>query len=104
MRRSGRSGPSFWRWRWSGLAPILAGSRAGARLGGAEPVVVRHVWNGLVSQAGVALGLASIVADRLPGLGAAMQVLVVGVIAFNESVGSVLFRRGLDQAGEIVAR
>ena len=33
-----------------------------------------------------------------------MQVLIVGVIAFNESVGSVLFRRGLDRAGEIVAR
>jgi hypothetical protein len=66
--------------------------------------VVRHVWTGLVSQAGVALGLATVVAERLPGLGAAMQVLIVGVIAFNESVGPVLFRRGLDQAGEIVTR
>ncbi len=86
------------------VAAVLAGSRAGARLGGAEPVVVRHVWTGLVSQAGVALGLATVVAERLPGLGAAMQVLIVGVIAFNESVGPVLFRRGLDQAGEIVTR
>ena len=86
------------------MVAILAGSRAGARLGGAEPVVVRHVWTGLVSQAGVALGLATVVADRLPGLGAAMQVLIVGVIALNESVGPVLFRRGLDQAGEIVTR
>lgn len=86
------------------IVAVRAGARAGGRIGGAEPVVVRHVWSGLVSQAGVALGLATIVADRLPGLGAAMQVLIVGVIAFNESVGPVLFRRGLDQAGEIVAR
>jgi Kef-type K+ transport system membrane component KefB len=86
------------------VAAVAAGSRAGARLGGAEPVVVKHVWTGLVSQAGVALGLATVVADRLPGLGAAMQVLIVGVIAFNESVGPILFRRGLDQAGEIVTR
>jgi Kef-type K+ transport system membrane component KefB len=86
------------------LGAVYAGSRTGARLGKAEPVVVQHVWTGLVSQAGVALGLATIVADRLPGLGAAMQVLIVGVIALNESVGPVFFRRGLDRAGEIVAR
>jgi Kef-type K+ transport system membrane component KefB len=81
---------------------IFAGSRAGARLGGAEPVVAREIWTGLVSQAGVALGLATIVAERLPGLGPAMQVLIVGVIAVNESAGPVLFRRGLARAGEIV--
>ena len=83
-------------------AAIFAGSRAGARLGKAEPIVVREVWSGLVSQAGVALGLATIVAERLPGLGRAMQILIVGVIAVNESVGPVLFRRGLARAGEIV--
>ncbi len=86
------------------LGAVAAGSRAGARLGQAEPVVVRNIWTGLVSQAGVALGLATIVADRLPVLGGAMQMLIVGVIAVNESVGPVLFRRGLDRAGEIVTR
>jgi Kef-type K+ transport system membrane component KefB len=83
---------------------IFLSTRAGARLGGADPVVIRLGWTGLVSQAGVALGLATILAEGLPGLGLAMQGLIVGVIAFNESVGSVLFRRGLDQAGEIVTR
>jgi Kef-type K+ transport system membrane component KefB len=83
-------------------AAILGGSRAGARMGGAEPVVAREVWTGLVSQAGVALGLATIIAERLPGLGRAMQVLIVGIIAVNESVGPVLFRRGLSRAGEII--
>jgi Kef-type K+ transport system membrane component KefB len=83
-------------------AAILASARAGARLGGAEPEVTRDIWTGLVSQAGVALGLATIIAERLPGLGAAMQVLIVGIIAVNESVGPVLFRRGLARAGEIV--
>lgn len=80
---------------------ILGASRVGARVGGAEPVVVREVWTGLVSQAGVALGLATIIAERLPVLGRAMQVLIVGVIAVNESVGPVLFRKGLARAGEI---
>jgi Kef-type K+ transport system membrane component KefB len=83
---------------------IYAGSTAGARLGRAEPVVTRYAWTGLVSQAGVALGLATIVADRLPRLGLAMQTMIVGIIAFNESVGPVLFRNGLDRAGEIRLR
>jgi Kef-type K+ transport system membrane component KefB len=83
---------------------IYVGSTAGARLGRAEPVVIRYGWTGLVSQAGVALGLATIVADRLPRLGLAMQTMIVGIIAFNESVGPVLFRNGLDRAGEIRLR
>ena len=83
---------------------VYVGSTAGARLGRAEPVVIRYAWTGLVSQAGVALGLATIVADRLPRLGLAMQTMIVGIIAFNESVGPVLFRAGLDRAGEIRVR
>ncbi|MBA3345808.1 MAG: cation:proton antiporter [Gemmatimonadales bacterium] len=86
------------------MGAIFVGSRAGGRLAGAEPVVTRFAWTGLVPQAGVALGLATVVADRLPRLGLAMQTLIVGVIAFNESVGPLLFRRGLERAGEIAAR
>ena len=86
------------------MGAIAVGATAGGRLAGAEPQVTRFAWTGLVSQAGVALGLATIVADRLPVVGVAMQTLIVGVIAFNESVGPVLFRRGLDRAGEIVVR
>jgi hypothetical protein len=63
--------------------------------------VVRYGWTGLVSQAGVALGLATIVADRLPVVGLAMQAVTIGVIAFNESVGPILFRQGLLRAGEV---
>ena len=83
---------------------VYGGARAGARWGGAEPEVQRHAWTGLVSQAGVALGLATIVADRLPRIGVAMQTLIVGVIALNESVGPIVFRRGLERAGEIRER
>jgi Kef-type K+ transport system membrane component KefB len=83
---------------------VYLGSTAGARVGRAEPAVARYAWTGLVSQAGVALGLATIVADRLPRLGLAMQTVIVGIIAFNETVGPVLFRAGLDRAGEIRTR
>jgi Kef-type K+ transport system membrane component KefB len=83
------------------IAAIYGSATLGGRLAGAEPPVTRHGWTGLVSQAGVALGLATIVADRLPVVGLAMQAVTVGVIAFNESVGPILFRRGLERAGEI---
>ena len=84
-------------------AIYLAG-RVGARLAGAEEPVERHVWTGLVSQAGVALGFAALVAERLPVIGAGLETLTVGVIAINQTLGPILFRRGLDRAGEIVVR
>jgi Kef-type K+ transport system membrane component KefB len=83
---------------------VYAGARAGARMGAAEPVVVRYGWTGLVSQAGVALGLATIVADRLPLIGVAMQTAIVAIIAVNQAAGPILFRYGLDRAGEIGTR
>jgi Kef-type K+ transport system membrane component KefB len=83
------------------MAAIYGSATLGGRLANAEPPVARYGWTGLVSQAGVALGLATIVADRLPVVGLAMQAVTVGVIAFNESVGPILFRRGLERAGEI---
>ena len=86
------------------MGAIFVGSRAGARLAGAEPVVQRYAWMGLVSQAGAAIGLATVLADRLPGIGSAMQTATVGVITVNTSIGAVLFRRGLDRAGEVVVR
>lgn len=83
------------------MAGIYMAAAGGARVARAEPQVRRYGWTGLVSQAGVALGLATTVADRLPVVGIAMQTLVIGVIAFNESLGPILFRWGLLRAGEI---
>jgi len=59
------------------------------------------VWTGLVSQAGVTLGLTIIVAAEYPSWGTAIKTLVVAHVALNELVGPVLFRAGLARAGEI---
>jgi Kef-type K+ transport system membrane component KefB len=83
------------------MGAIWGSTTLAGRLARAETAVVRYGWTGLVSQAGVALGLVAIVADRLSGVGLAMQAVTVGVIAFNESLGPILFRRGLERAGEI---
>ena len=83
------------------IGGIYAAATGASRLAGAEPSVIRYGWTGLVSQAGVALGMATIVADRLPVVGIAMETLVIGVVAFNESLGPILFRWGLLRAGEV---
>lgn len=96
-----------------GLWPVVIGAvvvrgvavrfsvRYSARAAGAEPAVAEYAWMGLISQAGVALGLATLLAERLPRIGGAMQVTIVGVIAVNETVGPILFRRGLLRGGEL---
>jgi hypothetical protein len=56
---------------------------------------------GLVSQAGVPLGLTTIVASEFPGWGTSVQTLLVAMIALHELVGPMLFRTALAQAGEI---
>jgi Kef-type K+ transport system membrane component KefB len=72
-----------------------------ARLAGLADMPGRLVWMGLVSQAGVTLGLATIVADEFPGWGAAVRTLVVSLTALHVLAGPVLFRAALARAGEI---
>jgi len=83
------------------MGAIYGSTKTATRITRAEPAVQRYGWTGLVSQAGVAISLSTIVADRLPVVGLAMQTLAVGVIAFNETLGPILFRRGLERAGEV---
>ncbi len=83
------------------LAAVVLGTRVGAALSGAEEPVRRYGWSGLVSQAGVALGFASLVATRFPDVGLGLQAVTVGVITVNTSMGPILFRLGLTRAGEV---
>ena len=82
---------------------LYLGTRIGARWAGAEPLVQRYSWLGLVSQAGVAIGLATIVAEVYPLRGGQMRTLFLGVLAINQVAGPILFRRALDRSGELVA-
>jgi len=79
---------------------IWFGASRGARLAGAEPAVVRYAWTGLISQAGVAFGLAAVVAAQLGERGQALQAVIVAIIAVNQTVGPILFKRALVGTGE----
>lgn len=77
--------------------------RWGCHLAQDPPNVVRYGWAPLVSQAGLALGLAVVVAQAFPSFGAGFQSLAIAMVAINEMVGPVLFKWALDRAGETQA-
>ncbi len=83
------------------VASIRLGVLAGLRASGIDRATGSYVWTGLVSQAGITLGLASVLATEFPPWGSRVQTILVALIAIDELVGPLLFRSGLASAGEI---
>jgi Kef-type K+ transport system membrane component KefB len=91
------------------VALLLTGSRAvlsvatarwSSRLANDVPAVKKWGWSGLVSQAGLALGLGAVVARDFPVLGDGFRALSIATVAINEMVGPILFKLALDRCGE----
>jgi Kef-type K+ transport system membrane component KefB len=80
---------------------IWIGTSLGRRVAKLDPAHSASAWMGMVSQAGVTLGLATIVANEFSGWGSNLQTLVVAMIALHEVIGPMLFRSALAGAGEI---
>ncbi len=97
------------------LALIIAGSRLlftfvatflGARVAGASVALQKHAWSAFIGQAGVTLGFTIIIAGRFSELGyrdfgLSIATVIVAVIAINQVLGPVVFKLGLQWAGEI---
>src|SRR6185369_16424747 len=81
-------------------ALIRAGTRVGLNVSGIDRGIGEHAWTGLISQAGITVGLASVVASEFPGWGTELQTILIALIPIHELVGPMLFRRGLARAGE----
>lgn len=81
------------------LATWIA-SRVGSRWARDEPVIRRWGWSGLVSQAGLTLGLAVVIQRAFPEAGTGFAALVIATVAINEVCGPILFKLALDRAGE----
>jgi Kef-type K+ transport system membrane component KefB len=64
------------------------------------PALRRWGWTGMVSQAGLALGIAGNVQSEFPAFGAGLGALAVATVAMNEMVGPILFKAALDRCGE----
>ncbi len=82
------------------MALLHAGSVIGARMVTAEPVSTPLLWRGLVSQAGVTLGLTILVSTEFPEWGGRFETLMVAIIAMHELIGPILFKSALVSAGE----
>lgn len=68
-----------------------------------DPVLEKWGWSALVSQAGVAIGIANAAARSFPTFGAAFRDLAIACVGINELVGPVLFKLALDRTGETKA-
>jgi Kef-type K+ transport system membrane component KefB len=77
------------------------GTRLGARTAGLDPSMGALAWMGLVSQAGVTLGLTVLIAVEFPEWGGRLQALVVVLNTIHVLAGPVLFRIALQRAGEV---
>ena len=78
----------------------VAGARLSGRLAGDPPVLRTWGWAGLVSQAGLALGIATRMQQQFPAFGAEFGALAVAAVALNELFGPVLLKLAFDRSGE----
>ncbi|AKT40260.1 cation:proton antiporter [Chondromyces crocatus] len=74
--------------------------RISSHMAGDSPLITRWASAGLVSQAGLSIGLGLVMERAFPSLGSGFRALVVACVAFNEVVGPILFKLALDRAGE----
>lgn len=67
-----------------------------------EPQEVQQ-WLGLtlIAQAGAAIGLVHVAAERAPELGGHLQTIIVGTVIFFEVAGPILTRMAVVRAGEV---
>ncbi len=76
------------------------GARIASRIVADTPAVRDWGWTSLVAQAGLTFGLVVFVERAFPEFATQLRALVVATVTLNEAVGPVLFKLGLDRAGE----
>ena len=82
-------------------AALILGGRIGAIIGKAPAVVRSRIGWCLLPQAGVALGLALLVTERLPDIGQSVLPLIVASTVLFEIFGPLLTHWHLRRAGEL---
>ena len=85
------------------LLLIRFGIVVGLRSSSIDRAVGENIWTGLISQAGITLGFAALVASEFVGWGPRIQALLVALVAIHELLGPLLFRYGLSHSGDLEA-
>lgn len=79
---------------------INIGGFMGSRLAGEPAHFTKYTGLALITQAGIALGLAREVAVEFPTLGDAFATMVISVIVLNEIFGPMFLKEALKRVGE----
>ncbi|MCB0007221.1 MAG: cation:proton antiporter [Anaerolineales bacterium] len=82
------------------ILSIFIGSYLGSKMAGEPGLFQRHAWLGLITQAGIALGLAREVAVEFPDLGDAFATMVISVVVLNEIFGPMFCKLALRRVNE----
>ncbi|WIA08542.1 hypothetical protein OEZ85_007974 [Tetradesmus obliquus] len=83
------------------LAAIVSGSWLGCRFGGVKQELHSQCfWMSMITQAGVAMGLARIAGTAFSGWGPAFQTVMMAIIMVNMLTGPPFFRAALIKVGE----
>ena len=82
------------------FAGIYIGGVIGSRTAGESRQFTQFAGLALITQAGIALGLAREVAVEFPTLGDAFATMVISVIVINEVVGPMFLKEALKRVGE----
>jgi Kef-type K+ transport system membrane component KefB len=79
----------------------ILGIRWAAQLRNESATVRRQLGTCLLSQAGAAIALAALAAERWPERGEGIQVIILGSVVFFEIVGPICIRWSVLKAGEV---
>jgi len=82
------------------LITIIIGAYFGGKMAKDPPAFNRVAWMPYITQAGVALGLATIVANTFPTWGPEFSAVIISVIVINQFIGPPLFKWSLKYLGE----
>jgi Trk K+ transport system NAD-binding subunit/Kef-type K+ transport system membrane component KefB len=86
------------------LVSLFLAGYAGSTVAGDSVLYRKISWMPYVTQAGVSVGLASIIAAEYPGWGAEFATVMISVIVLNQVVGPPFFKWALHLAGEVHVR
>lgn len=82
------------------VAALWVSTHLATAVVGDPAVVRRYAWMGFLSQAGVTLGIATLIRENFPVWGDSVATVIIAMIAVNQLVGPPAFRWALVRAGE----
>jgi len=83
---------------------IFIGNYAGGVLAGENSIIKRYSWLGFIGQAGIAVGLATLIENSFPGeIGKQIKTILIATVVVNEFLGPILFKYLLVKVKEINA-